>query len=130
MVNEQPKGEMMAKIYCSFSDGDIYILHDNCDLKTLMDEQAGYNGVLICVSKGVFEMVEYVDGEESGFTTRVNPKTSKPLSGTMFDMYKVERIATRVKPKTSEPSSGIMFDMDKAANDFFEYVSTVTGEKC
>ena len=70
----------MAKIYCSFSDGDIYVLHDNCDLKTLMDEQAGYNGVLICVSKGVFEMVEYVDGEESGFTTRVNPKTSKTVA--------------------------------------------------
>lgn len=94
-----------ASIYCSFSDGDIYVLQDNCDLKTLMDEQAGNNGVLISVSKGLFEMVEYVDGEESGFTTRV-------------------------KPKTSEPLIGIMFDMDKAANEFFEYVSTVTGEKC
>lgn len=35
-----------------------------------------------------------------------------------------------VYPKTSEPLSGIMFDMDKAANEFFEYVSTVTGKKC
>lgn len=105
MVNEQPKGEMMAKIYCSFSDGEIYVLHDNCDLKTLMDEQAGGDGILIRVSKGLFEMVEYVDGKETSFTTRVNSKTSKPLSG-------------------------IMFDMDKAENDFFEYISTVTGEKC
>lgn len=95
----------MAKIYCSFSDGDIYVLHDNCDLKTLMDEQAGYNGVLICVSKGVFEMVGYVDGKETSFITRV-------------------------KPKTSEPLSGITFDMDKAENDFFEHVLTVTVEKC
>lgn len=34
------------------------------------------------------------------------------------------------KPKTSEPLSGIMFDMDKDVNEFFEYVSTVTGKKC
>lgn len=94
-----------ASIYCSFSDGDIYVLQDNSDLKTLMDEQAGYNGVLISVSKGLFEMVEYVDGEESGFTTRV-------------------------KPKTSEPLSVIMFDMDKAANKLLEHFSTVMGEKC
>ena len=46
-----------------------------------------------------------MDGEESGFTTRV-------------------------KPKTSEPLSGIMFDMDKDVNEFFEYVSKVTGKKC
>lgn len=37
---------------------------------------------------------------------------------------------TRVKPKTSEPLSGIMFDMDRDVNEFLEYVSTVTGEKC
>lgn len=34
------------------------------------------------------------------------------------------------KPKTSEPLSGIMFDTDSDVNEFFEYVSTVTGEKC
>ena len=70
MVNEQPKGEKMTRIYCSFSDGNIYVLHKNCDLKTLMDEQAGYDGILICVSKGLFEMVEYVNGKETGFTTK------------------------------------------------------------
>lgn len=59
-----------ASIYCSFSDGNTYVLQDNSDLKTLMDEQAGYNGVLISVSKGLFEMVEYVDGEETIFTTK------------------------------------------------------------
>lgn len=46
-----------------------------------------------------------MDGKESGFTTRF-------------------------KPKTSEPLSGIMFDMDRDVNEFFEYVSTVTGKKC
>lgn len=77
MVNEQPKGEMMTKIYCSFSDGNIYVLHENCDLKTLMNEQAGYDGMLICMSKGLFEMVEYVDGEENGFTTYVSTVTGE-----------------------------------------------------
>lgn len=60
----------MTKIYCSFSDGNIYVLHENCDLKTLMDEQAGCDGILICVSKGLFEMLEYVDGKETSFTTK------------------------------------------------------------
>lgn len=46
-----------------------------------------------------------MDGKESGFTARV-------------------------KPKTSEPLSGIMFDMDRDVNEFFEYVSTVRGKKC
>lgn len=70
MVNGLPKGEKMTRIYCSFSDGNIYVLHENCDLKTLMDEQAGYDGILICVSKGLFEMVEYVNGKRTSFTTK------------------------------------------------------------
>ena len=70
-----------------------------------MDEQAGGDGLLIYASKELFEIIEYMDGKESGFTTRV-------------------------KPKTSEPLSGIMFDMDRDVNEFLEYVSTVTGEKC
>jgi hypothetical protein len=70
-----------------------------------MDEKAGGDGLMIYASKEVFEIVEYMDGNESGFTTRVNPKTSEPLSG-------------------------IMFDMGKAMNEFFEHVSTVTGGKC
>lgn len=56
-------------------------------------------------SKELFEIIEYMDGKESGFTTRV-------------------------KPKTSEPLIRIMFDMDSDVNEFFEHVSTVTGEKC
>lgn len=91
----------MGKLFYSYRDGEVYILHKCCPLELLMDEQAGGNGLLIHASKELFEIVEYMDGEESGFTTRVKPKTS-----------------------------GIVFDMDKAVNEFFEHVSTVTGKKC
>lgn len=95
----------MVKLFYSYRDGEVYILHQRCLLGALMDEQSGGDGLLIYASKEVFEIIEYMDGNESGFTTRV-------------------------KPKTSEPLSGIMFDMDKAVNEFFEYVSTVMGKKC
>lgn len=91
----------MVKLFYSYRDGEIYLLHKRCPL----DEQAGGDGLLIYASKELFEIVEYMDGKESGFTTRVKPKTSEPLSGTMFDM-------------------------DKAVNEFFDYVSTIIGEKC
>lgn len=95
----------MGKLFYSYRDGEVYILHKSCPLELLMDEQAGGDGLLINASKELFEIVAYMDGKESGFTLVVNPKTSEPLSG-------------------------IMFDMDKAANEFFEYVSTVMGKKC
>lgn len=95
----------MVKLFYSYPDGELYMLHKSCPLELIMDEQAGGNGMLIYASKELFEIVEYMDGKESGFTTRV-------------------------KPKIREPLSGIMFDMDRAVNEFFEYVSTVTGEKC
>ncbi len=95
----------MGKLFYSYRDGEVYILHKSCPLELLMDEQAGGNGLLMYASKELFEIVEYMDGKESGFTLVVNPKTSEPLSG-------------------------IMFDMDKDVNEFFEYVSTVTGKKC
>lgn len=95
----------MGKLFYSYRDGEVYILHKCCPLELLMDEQAGGDGLLIYASKELFEIVEYMDGKESGFNLVMNPKTSEPLSG-------------------------IMFDMDKAANEFFEYVSTVTGKKC
>jgi hypothetical protein len=95
----------MGKLFYSYRDGEVYILHKCCPLELLMDEQAGGDGLLIYASKELFEIVEYMDGKESGFTLVVNPKTSEPLSG-------------------------IMFDMDKDVNEFFEYVSTVTGKKC
>lgn len=95
----------MVKLFYSYRDGEIYLLHKRCPLELLMVEQAGGDGLLIYASKELFEIVEYMDGKESGFTTRVKPKTSEPLSGTMFDM-------------------------DKAVNEFFDCVSTVIGEKC
>lgn len=95
----------MGKLFYSYRDGEVYILHKCCPLELLMDEQAGGDGLLIYASKELFEIIEYMDGEESGFTTRV-------------------------KPKTSEPLSRIMFDMDKDMNEFFEYGSTVMGKKC
>ena len=95
----------MGKLFYSYRDGEVYILHKRCPLELLMDEQAGGDGLLIHASKELFEIVEYMDGKESGFTLVVNPKTSEPLSGTMFGM-------------------------DKAVNEFFEHVSTVMGKKC
>lgn len=95
----------MGKLFYSYRDGEVYILHKCCPLELLMEEQAGGDGLLMHASKELFEIVEYMDGKESGFTLVVNPKTSEPLSG-------------------------IMFDMDKDVNEFFEYVSTVTGKKC
>lgn len=87
----------MGRLFYSYSDGEVYILHKCCALELLMDEQAGGDGLLIYASKELFEIVEYMDGKKSGYTLVMNPKTSEPLSG-------------------------IMFDMDKAANEFFEYV--------
>ena len=91
----------MVKLFYSYRNGEVYILHKRCLLGQLMDEKAGGDGLMIYASKEVFEIVEYMDGNESGFTTRVKPKTSEPL-----------------------------FDMDKAVNEFFEHVSTVMGKKC
>lgn len=95
----------MGKLFYSYRDGEVYILHKCCPLELLMEEQAGGDGLLMYASKELFEIIEYMDGKESGFTLVVNPKTSEPLSG-------------------------IMFDMDKDVNEFFEYISTVTGKKC
>lgn len=95
----------MGKLFYSYRDGEVYILHKCCPLELLMEEQAGGNGLLIYASKELFEIVEYMDGKESGFTIVVNPKTSEPLNG-------------------------IMSDMDRDVNEFFEYVSTVMGKKC
>lgn len=95
----------MGKLFYSYRDGEVYILHKCCPLELLMEEQAGGDGLLMHASKELFEIIEYMDGKESGFTTRV-------------------------KPKTSEPLSGIMFDMDRDVNEILEYVSQVTGKKC
>lgn len=69
----------MARLFYSYRDGEAYILHKRCPLELLMDEQAGGDGLLIYASKELFEIVEYMDGKESGFTLVMNPKTSEPF---------------------------------------------------
>lgn len=61
----------MTRLFYSYMDGRIYLLSEKCDLETLMKEQAGDCGILICASKGLFEMVEYDNGQETRFKTTV-----------------------------------------------------------
>ena len=78
----------MVKLFYSYNDGSMYVLHKECPLELLMKEQAGGDGLLIFASKKAFEIVEYMNGVESGFTTRIVPKVKEPLSGFMCDMDK------------------------------------------
>lgn len=94
----------MSRLFYSYRDGEVYILHKRCPLELLMDEQAG-DGLLIYASKELFEIIEYMDGKESGFTTRVKPKNQRT----------VERNHVR---------------HGQGCDEFFECVSTVTGKKC
>lgn len=95
----------MVKMFYSYSDGGIYVLHERCPLDVLMKEHTGGDGLLIYANKDMFEIVEYIDGIESGFRTRLMPKVKKPLSGCMCDM-------------------------DARINDFFDYIGIVTEEQC
>lgn len=93
----------MVKLFYSYQDGSVYVLHEHCPLELLMDEHTGGDGLLIFASKGVFEIVEYIDGAESGFTTRVMPKVKK------------------------QPSDFIC-DTDKRINYFFDFIGICTEE--
>ena len=53
----------------------------------------------------MFEIIEYIDGVESGFTTRVMPKVKKP-------------------------ASDFMCDMDGCVNEFFDFVDRMMEKKC
>lgn len=81
------------------------MLHEHCPLELLMEEHTGGDGLLIFADKRVFEIVEYIDGVESGFTTRL-------------------------VPKVKEPVDGFMCDMDKCINEFFDSIYIIAGEKC
>lgn len=59
----------MGKLFYSYQDGIIYLLHDHCDLKALMSEQAGDNGILIYARKCCLELIEYKNGKETQFKT-------------------------------------------------------------
>lgn len=95
----------MVKMFYSYNDGNVYMLHEHCPLGLLMEEHTGGDGLLMLASKKVFEIVEYIDGVESGFTTRV-------------------------MPKVKEPVNGVMRDMDKCINEFFDYIVAIAEEKC
>lgn len=95
----------MVKLFYSYHDGSVYVLHKHCSLELLMKEQTGGDGLLIFASKGVFEIVEYIDGVESGFTTRVMPKVKKS-------------------------ASDFMYEMDCCVNEFFDFVDRMVENKC
>ena len=61
----------MARLFYSYKDGELYVLHQHCSLATLMDEQSAFDGLLIHARKGMFEMVEYINGKEHKFKTKM-----------------------------------------------------------
>ena len=67
----------MVKLFYSYNDGNMYMIHKHCPLELLMEEHTGGDGLLIYANKFVFEIVEYIDGIESGFSTMVTPKARK-----------------------------------------------------
>jgi hypothetical protein len=93
----------MARMFYSYQDGDVYFITKKCGLELLMDEQAGDNGLLIIADEDVFEIVEYLNGVESGFTTKIRAKKVVP-----------------------EPTLGdAMQEMVKTVNSFFDELSDV-----
>ena len=76
----------MVKLFYSYNDGNMYMLHKHCPLEFLMEEHPGGDGLLIYANKFVFEIVEYIDGIESGFSTMVTPKVRKAAIDSMCEM--------------------------------------------
>lgn len=103
----------MVKLFYSYHDGNVYMLHEHCTLELLMEEHTGGDGLLIYACKGVFEIVEYIDSIESGFTTRVTPKVRKSASDSMC-----------------ESASDSMCEMESCVNKFFDFVDRMTEKKC
>lgn len=95
----------MVKLFYSYHDGSVYMLHEHCTLELLMEEHSGGDGLLIFADKKVFEIVEYIDGVESGFTTGLGHKVKEPVNG-------------------------FMRDMDKCINEFFDSIYIIAEEKC
>lgn len=72
----------MVKLFYSYRDGQVYMLNKHCPLELLMDEQiSGGNGLLIYAGEEAFEIVEYMSGKETGYTTKLRPRTAEPLDG-------------------------------------------------
>lgn len=101
----------MTKLFYSFDDGNLYHLHEHCDLETLMHEQFTQNGVLIYAEKDKFELVEYNGGREVEFDTR--------FLVALDDGPVVLRKTVR----------DVLQDMNKDVDDFFNYIdSVIAGE--
>lgn len=105
--NTIERTETMARMFYSYQDGDVYFITKKCGLELLMDEQAGDNGLLIIADEDVFEIVEYLNGVESGFTTKIRAKKAVP-------------------EPTPEPTLGdVMQEMEKTVNSFFDELNDV-----
>lgn len=101
--NTIERTETMVRMFYSYQDGDVYFITKKCGLELLMDEQAGDNGLLIIADEDVFEIVEYLNGVESGFTTKIRAKKAVP-----------------------EPTlDDAMQEMAKTVNSFFDELSDV-----
>lgn len=75
----------MVKMFYSYRDGQVYVLHKHFPLELLMVEQiCSGDGLLIYASEEAFEIVEYMNGKETGYTTKVRPRTAEPLNGVML----------------------------------------------
>lgn len=75
----------MGKMFYSYDDGQLYMLHKHCTLDTLMDEQKTENGVLIRYAEEVFETIEYIGGKPVEFDTRVIDGDTVIRSKHVFD---------------------------------------------
>lgn len=110
----------MTKLFYSFDDGNLYHLHEHCDLETLMHEQFTQNGVLIYAEKDKFELVEYNGGREVEFDTRFLVALD---DGTVV-LRKTRNVEQ--KPKTVRD---VLQDMNNDVDDFFNYIdSVIAGE--
>lgn len=110
----------MTKLFYSFDDGNMYHLHEHCDLETLMHEQFTQNGVLIYAKKDKFELVEYNGGREVEFDTRFLVALD---DGTVV-LRKTRNVEQ--KPKTVR---NVFQSMDKDVDDFFSFIDNmIAGE--
>lgn len=110
----------MTKLFYSFDDGNMYHLHEHCDLETLMHEQFTQNGVLIYAEKDKFELVEYNGGREVEFDTR--------FLVALDDGTVVLRKTRNVEQK-AKTVRDVLQDMNKDVDDFFNYIdSVIAGE--
>lgn len=72
----------MTRLFYSYRDGQVRMLHKHCPLELLMDKQiSGGNGLLVHAGEGAFEIAGRMCGKESGCAIKVRPRTAEPLLG-------------------------------------------------